>query len=194
MRARAVRTGQYLRQTGGLQFATQLTMLTRVENMVAARYPTARMLIVAAGVLALSACTKGVDHPGAATTTRSAQSCPLGIPGASVSAEDTPEGIALTFLAPDKVDELRERAYYAAAMHGPGARLGVGHDGHHGEGGDHGLQMMQLPPAYAGVDDIEGGARIRIIPAHAADLETLRAKARDRAIKMNASTCPHVGH
>jgi hypothetical protein len=46
--------------------------------------------------------------------------------------------------------------------------------------------MMQMPPAYAGADDIEGGARIRIYPATAQDVGVLRAKLKARAAEMMA--------
>jgi len=113
--------------------------------------------------------------------------CPLGVQGARVVYEEMPEGGALVFTAPaEKVEELRDRARNASAMHGPGQKVGMGHDGKHGEGGVHGLRMMQMPPAYAGADDIEGGARIRIYPADASDIDVLRAKLKARAEEMMA--------
>lgn len=113
--------------------------------------------------------------------------CPLGVQGARVVYEETPEGAALVFTAPaEKVEELRDRARNASAMHGPGQKVGMGHDGKHGEGGVHGLKMMQMPPAYAGADEIEGGARIRVYPADVADVDVLRTKLKVRAEEMMA--------
>ena len=39
-------------------------------------------------------------------------------------------------------------------MRGPGRKEGKGHDGRHGTGGEHGLQIMGVPPANATVDDV----------------------------------------
>src|SRR3954447_2786351 len=96
--------------------------------------------------LAATACTTAQPPP---TLTQGAvpRGCPLGIQGATVVASDTPEGIALSFSSKDRVAELRDRAVDAASQHGPGEHLGQGHDGRHGSGGDHGLQMMQAPEA-----------------------------------------------
>lgn len=115
--------------------------------------------------------------------------CALGVAGSTVTAEDTPEGIALSFTSKDKAQEMRARANDAAAQHGPGQRVGLGHDGRHGHGGDHGLQMLQAPAAASVADDIEGGARIRFTAADASQKELLRAKLRDRANAMNALSC-----
>lgn len=114
--------------------------------------------------------------------------CPLGVPSARVEVADTPGGVSMTFTAsPDRIAELRARASDAAAMHGPGQRLGRGHDGKHGSGGEHGLQAMQLPPSHAGAEDIEGGARLNLRPVDPSDLGALRLKARERAAAMSAS-------
>ena len=104
-------------------------------------------------------------------------------------AEDTLDGIALSFTSKDKPDEMRERANDAAAQHGPGERVGRGHEGRHGTGGDHGLQMIQAPAARSSAADIENGARIRFVPADPTDKEHLRAKLRERADAMNAASC-----
>ena len=109
--------------------------------------------------------------------------------GATAFAEDTSEGITLTFTSNDKPLKMRERANDAAAQHGPGQRLGRGHDGQHGEGGDHGLQLMQAPAARSVADDVEKGARIRFAAADLAERDLLRTKLRDRADKMNAMSC-----
>ena len=115
--------------------------------------------------------------------------CPLGIAGATVSVEDTADGVALGFTSVDKPAEMRERANDAAAQHGPGARMGRGHEGGHAEGGEHGLKAMQMPAARSVAEDIPGGARIRFVPADPADKDALRVKVRERAAMMNASSC-----
>lgn len=139
--------------------------------------------------LSLVACTTAQSPPPSLTKAEAPRGCALGVVGASVTAEDTPDGIALSFTSKDRVAEMRARANDAAAQHGPGERVGAGHHGRHGHGGEHGLQMMQAPTARSVAEDIEGGARIRFVPADPAEKELLREKLRERAGAMNAATC-----
>jgi hypothetical protein len=140
--------------------------------------------------VALTGCSKADPPPRstASVTNADATPCPLGVRGAHVIVEDTEVGVTMTFTAPaTDLPDLRERARDAAAMHGPGQHLGKGHDGQHFTGGDHGLKAMQLPPSFAGEEDIDGGARIRFMPADPADLDLLRTRIRERAgAMMNA--------
>lgn len=138
-----------------------------------------------------SACVPTEKHDAASPTNAAIQSCPLGVRGAAVAATDTADGITLTFTTDvvANVEELRTRARDAAAMHGPGEKVGLGHDGRHGEGGQHGLQTLQLPPVHAAEDDVNEGARIRFVPADQKDLEVLRTKLRARAIQLNSTPC-----
>ncbi|MBX3232568.1 MAG: hypothetical protein KIT84_16455 [Labilithrix sp.] len=120
--------------------------------------------------------------------TETSSPCPLGVHGARVAYEETETGARLTFTAPsEKVAELQSRARDASAMHGTGRRLGQGHEGKHGEGGYHGLKPMQMPAAYAGEQDLEGGARIDITPHDPNDLAALRAKVQTRARELMES-------
>jgi hypothetical protein len=48
---------------------------------------------------------------------------------------------------------------------------------------------MQAPTARSAAEDIDGGARIRFVPADPAEKELLRAKLRERATAMNTATC-----
>ncbi len=147
--------------------------------------------------LLAAACTEGSPPakspnpngtPNPATTILQApaqQSCPLGVQGARVTFDESPAGGMLTFLAaPGQVEELRERARDAAAMHGPNQKVGKGHEGKHGSGGEHGLKAMQLPAVYAAEDDIDGGARIRFSAVEEKDISELRTKLRARAKAM----------
>lgn len=119
--------------------------------------------------------------------------CALGVAGSSVVAEDTPDGIALLFTSRDKPEEMRERANDAAAQHGPGTHMGRGHEGQHGQGADHGLQMIQGPAARTFAEVIEGGARVRFVATDPAETETLRTKLRKQADAMNATACTETG-
>lgn len=147
-----------------------------------------QLALVVASVLA-AACSTAQGPTPSLTQAEAPRGCPLGVPGGSVVATDTPDGIALDFRSTDQAAEMRERANDAAAQHGPGEKMGKGHDGKHGEGGSHGLQMMQAPAARTVATDIDGGARIRFVPADAADLEALRTRVRERAAAMNAASC-----
>jgi hypothetical protein len=141
-------------------------------------------------ICGLAACTE--SHPPPQTPASGAnletpRACPLGVDGASVTYEPTADGGALVFTAPpEQVADLRQRAQDASAVHGPGEKLGKGHDGKHGSGGDHGLKAMQLPPARVGAIDVEGGARIAFIPADMSDLDVLRVKLQARARELMA--------
>lgn len=119
--------------------------------------------------------------------------CALGVPGSKVVAEDTPDGIALLFTSEAWPEEMRARAQDAAAQHGPSARLGHGHDGQHGQGADHGLQMIQGPTARSAADPIEGGARVRFVAIDGAETDALRAKLRKQTDALNATTCTDTG-
>jgi hypothetical protein len=115
--------------------------------------------------------------------------CALGVPGAVVHTEDTPDGIRLVFVSHEHVGEMRVRANDAAAQHGPGQRLGEGHAGRHGEGGDHGLQLMQGPPSHSVASDTDDGALIVFAPADPADKDALRAFLRSRADRISTVAC-----
>lgn len=136
-----------------------------------------------------AACTTAQTQAPVLTHAGLPHGCPLGVRGATVVAEDTADGIALSFTSRDKSDEMRKRANDAAAQHGPGEHVGGGHEGRHGQGGDHGLQMLQSPTARSIAEDIDNGARIRFVPADPAEKELLRAKLRGRADAMNAGSC-----
>jgi hypothetical protein len=145
-------------------------------------------------LLAAAGCSTGTLQGSSGHTTpdqaRFAGACPLGVPRAHVVVEDTSDGVALTFTAsPEQLDDLRLRARHAAAMHGPGAHLGPGHAGAHNDGGEHGLQAMQLPPAHATVTDVDGGTRIALVPSDAVDRDALVEKVHERGQRMNILAC-----
>ena len=149
-----------------------------------------KTLALALLALFAAACTTAQTASPTLTQAEAPRGCALGVAGATVVAADTPDGIALSFRSSNRPEEMRERANDAAAQHGPGQRLGRGHDGgKHGDGADHGLKMMQAPPARSVAEDIEGGARIRFVAADVHDTEALRTRLRERADAMNNMTC-----
>lgn len=148
------------------------------------------VLALASLVLVAAGCTAAETSPPPAATRKEAViGCPLGVAGATVSVEEVPDGIVLRFVSTDKAKEMRERANDAAAQHGPGQGMGLGHDGRHGDGAAHGLQLMQAPPSRSVATDSEGGASIHFVPSAATDKTELRAKLRERAAAMNAMAC-----
>ncbi len=156
------------------------------------------ILVLALLVSASLACTEGSPPPKSPAATilqaPAPTGCPLGVPDTRVVFAEAPQGGTLTFLTgPDRVEDLRERARDAAAQHGPGQRVGKGHDGRHGSGGEHGIKSMQMPPAYAAEDDIEGGARLRFTAATPEDVDAIRSQLRARA--PSGRHCPiHRSH
>jgi hypothetical protein len=167
-------------------------------NVGTARAPSgcmsARSMIKLGLLFALAACSTATEpvagKPTMLTQGQFVGGCPLGVAGALATVSETDDGVAITFLTtPDQLDELRERARHAAALHGPNAKLGLGHDGAHGQGGHHGLQAFQLPPCHAVASDVEAGARITLVPADAADRAVLIAKATDGVRRMNVLAC-----
>ncbi len=146
-------------------------------------------LALALVVFGCAACTTGNAPPPSLSQADVPIGCPLGVSGAVVSVVNVPNGIVLSFASRDKTDELRERVTDAAAQHGPGTGYGKGHDGVHGTGGEHGLMAYQMPPSRMLAERTEDGARLTIIPNVSSDLETLRAKVRERAAAMSATSC-----
>jgi hypothetical protein len=141
------------------------------------------------GLGLLAACTTTEAAPPTLSHAEARLGCALGVPGAVVHTEDTSDGIRLVFVAHDRVADMRIRANDAAAGHGPGQRLGEGHEGRHGEGGDHGLQLLQAPPSHSAATDTDDGAAIVFAPADPADRDKLRAFLRGRAARLSTMTC-----
>ena len=125
---------------------------------------------------ALVACAHSAPAP--ATTTPAAAtapddpSCPVLVPGTSVSVEDTPTGAALVFVTTGNVADVRTRSARLATMHatkaGPTGAMG----------------MMISTPATAEIAEIPAGAKITFTatPDNVAPLQSeLHAHARHLA-------------
>lgn len=148
---------------------------------------SARTSLTIVLVMLATACSTASAGKGdtALTSATTPMPCSLGVEGAEVVVEDTPQGVALTFTGvPEKADELRTRGRHAANMYGP-RKAGAGHDGRHASGGHHGLMPMQMPPAFAVTEDVDNGIQLRLTPVDETDLALLRARARDRAVAMS---------
>ncbi len=79
-------------------------------------------------------------------------SCPLLVPGTSVTVEDTAEGPSLVFVTTGDVAGVRSRGAALAAMHNNhnGAPMALG--------------MMFSPGSKASTSEVEGGVRVTFTP------------------------------
>lgn len=116
--------------------------------------------------------------------------CPSGVPGARIRMVETDDGVAFLLKAFGDVDDVRRRARDAAAMYGPGAHRGRGHDGAHGTGQQHGLALDRLGvPVVVESTDTADGARIVVRPKDPADLPRLREAAGARENRVRGGDC-----
>lgn len=111
-----------------------------------------RLLLVVG--LVVGACsspaktTTTTPTPTEPTTIGGDPSCPLLVPGTSISVEDTAEGPAYVFVTTGDVAEVRARGQALATMHNE-------------RNGDPGsLGMMFSPKSSAKAADVEGGVRV----------------------------------
>ena len=174
--------------------------------------------------LAIAACGGAKSSPATATTPKTATadsgdpSCPVAVPGTSVTVEDASAGAALVFVTTGDVAELRRRVTAMASMHndhhgsmgalpdgkdaGSGGHAGhdmSGHAGHDMGGGHAGHDMSGSKHAgHAGgmigvhskaeASDVEGGAKIMFV-ANGADVAKLQSELRMHAQHFAAGAC-----
>jgi len=163
---------------------------------------------------AFAACGGGGSTPATSSTTpktaggASDPSCPVAVPGTSVTVEDTATGAALVFVTTGDAAEVRRRAAAMAKMHndhhsamGPlpdQSGAGGGHAGHDMGGGHAGHDMGGGHAGHAGgmigvhsratASDIEGGAKITFV-ANGDGVAKLQSELRMHAQHMAAGTC-----
>lgn len=126
--------------------------------------------------------------------------CPVAIPGTSVSVEDTDTGAALVFVTTGDVAELRKRVAAMAAAHneehakmGPlptGAGDGEGGHHHHDMGAmDHGGGGAMVGVHSAAAEqDIDGGARL-VFTVNPDDVGAMHDELEMHAAHMAKGTC-----
>ena len=141
--------------------------------------------------------------------------CPAEVPGTQLSATDTQDGEAITFTtSPDQEAELRGCVHAMADMHNRrqqaggmqpgGMEPGGMHQGMHrgaapmgpgamGSGAGEPMGMMMPPPSQASVEDVPGGARLRLTPNDPADLDRLRGVVRMHAEHMSQTRSCGMG-
>ena len=146
-------------------------------------------LVILAGV----ACAS--DRPpflaGEPSLRTDSTSCPFGDRGARVAVDDAPDGVDVTITTIRDVDELRQRARDSAAMYGPLAHRGLGHNGKHGNGEHHGLGLAELrPEVKSEVTDVPSGAKIHVTPVDPSSVADVRREVRARAERTRWGACP----
>lgn len=166
----------------------------RVKGAFDIAWPTAAALALGLLSGALASAGAGCGNPAAAgygVEREASTTCPFGVRGARVKMDDIEGGVVLTLRAYGDVNDIRRRARDAAAMYGPGAHRGKGHEGKHGGGEQHGIGLRHLGvPVQAVAEDTADGARIVVRPKDPADLEKMRAALADRERSTRTGTCP----
>ncbi len=157
-----------LRHTGKVLRTSLLTLIV----MLGCGHPAKRADSTPAGSAAA-----GTDDP----------SCPLLVPGTTVSVEDADQGVALVFVTTGDPGEVRKRA----------AALAETHNAHHGTPAEHGahataggMGAMFSTPSAAATGDVQGGARVTFTAASAETVAALRSEVRMHAQHLaGASSC-----
>ena len=103
-------------------------------------------------------------------------SCPVLVPGTSVTVEDTPTGAALVFVTTGDAMEVRHRVATLAAMHA------------HHDGPPTAMGMMISTPSMTATSDIAGGAKVTFT-AKPDDAGTLEAELRMHAQHLAGGSC-----
>lgn len=155
-----------------------------------------RLLVVTLliGTFACAACGPRGKPPfavGSSPDPEPSTTCPFGIRGARLEMRDTDEGVVIDVRAFGDVNEVRRRAADAAAMYGPGAHRGLGHEGKHGGGERHGLGLSRLGVAVRAKSEVSAeGARIVVRPKDARDLDRMRHELWAREGRVRRGECP----
>jgi hypothetical protein len=120
--------------------------------------------------------------------------CPMLLPGTSVQAQDTKDGLAMNFTTTGDLAELRRRARAMADhmnAHASGASGGMGMHGAM-TGADAGMGMMggsmmggMMPAMHAQVEDVDHGACLKMTPADPQKLSDMRDHMKQHAQMMS---------
>jgi hypothetical protein len=121
--------------------------------------------------------------------------CPMLLPGTSVQAQDTKDGMAMTFTTTGDAAELRRRVHVMADHMNAHSSGGSGAMGMHGGmmGADAGMGMMgssmmgggMMPAMHAQVEDVDHGARLKMTPADPKKLSEMRDHMKQHAQMVN---------
>lgn len=120
--------------------------------------------------------------PPATTSTETDPSCPLLVPGTSISVEDTDRGPAFVFVTTGDVAAVRARGTELATIYN-GGRESSGN-------GNYLALMIGGPAATAAATDIEGGVRVTFSPKDPATTAALSDELRMHGQHLTgASSC-----
>ena len=145
----------------------------------------ASIVILAAAAFAGCASTTSSDTTASANGMQHGQgmhamhdggkdSCPMMMPGVTVTEQDTADGAALVFATTGDVAALRTHAGAMATKHNT----------------MHTSSSAMMPASTARAEDIEGGVQLVITPAAAADVDAVRAQVRKHAEMAKNGECP----
>ena len=142
---------------------------------------------------------QGTDPLGA-TRAPMEDACPAAIEGVRVTVEDTDGGVALRFTGEEAdLQELRQRAAalgrtYDALPRQSGSPVPpMTPEGRTEPAAGVSAQLRDTPAAAATVEDIEGGARVILVPEEQAQLDVLRDSVRAHARRMQTGQCWSLG-
>jgi hypothetical protein len=116
-------------------------------------------------------------EPPAPTAKADDPTCPLLVPGTSLSVEDTTTGAALVFVTTGDAASVRARAMALAGMH----------NSHNGPSGAMGMMFSATSTATS--KDIDGGARVELTAKDPADAGKLQSELRMHAGHLTGGTC-----
>ena len=120
--------------------------------------------------------------------------CPMGVQGTTVQATETSDGMSMAFTTTGDVGELRKRAHGMSDRMNGQASGAMGTSGMMMKGGDGGAGMMMggsMPPMNVQVEDIEGGARLRMTPRDPSRVAEMKKHVQQHAQMMNQGhSCP----
>lgn len=132
-------------------------------------------------VVAVAACgAKPAPTAAEMTPTTAAAddpTCPLIVPGTSLSVEDTTDGVALIFVTTGDADAVRTRT----------ATLAEAHNKHDGPAGT--LGMMFPPNSSARWTKVDGGARFELVANNPDDIAKLQGDIRMHAGHLTGGSC-----
>jgi hypothetical protein len=138
---------------------------------------------VGVGCVAPSAERPTIEEPSAGLAHPN-QACPLGLGGVDMAVQDTDAGVDIYFMSTGHVDELQRRVRDVAAMHGPGAHMGMGHAGKHDGRGKHGLLLWAPPLVRVTVNDSDTGATLHLSAVDPAQRDEVRQTIRQRTVRL----------
>lgn len=165
-------------------------------------------------ILTMGGCAKeGTGEPPATAATPAAATaaapvagredrhlCPMDVPGTTVRAADTPNGVALEFATAsgtESVKELKRRIHEMSErgmlghMAGPGGGHGSHGDAESATGATDQERAKGLPSRMI-VEDTDTGARVVLAESDPTKIESLRKRARSHAERMQGGEC-HTG-